>query len=360
MPVSTRTYKDAAGTTKTRVVSENGSAQDAGGVLLLDENAAVLKGRKADALSVPIALSTENVALLQALLDAQPAAGVSATAAKQDTGNTSLGNIDTKTPALGQALAAASTPVVLTAIQQSALTPPAAITGFATETTLAALNTKVPSSPAAEHTTAASPHAARLSDGAAFYKATTPSDTQPVSIATAPVLVAGEAHIGEVGGNLPSVATEFTRPADTAAYTAGDVWSDNTTTTTMQALAGAARVSGGSGYIVGARISTDKRNSTQRIRVHIFNTTGATLAADNAAYKEVYADTSKRVFYFDMPAMTTATDTTNSDMSRTVDTTLRIPYTCAATSLYFVFEALDAFTPASGQKATLTLYLDRN
>lgn len=66
-----------------------------------------------------------------------------ATGAKQDTGNTSVASIDTKTPALGQALAASSTPVVLTAAQVTTLTPPAAITGFSTETTLAALNTKV-------------------------------------------------------------------------------------------------------------------------------------------------------------------------------------------------------------------------
>src|SRR6185312_14698996 len=46
-----------------------------------------------------------------------------ATAAKQDTGNTSLASIDSKTPALGQALAAASVPVVLTAAQISTLTP---------------------------------------------------------------------------------------------------------------------------------------------------------------------------------------------------------------------------------------------
>jgi hypothetical protein len=55
-----------------------------------------------------------------------------ATSAAQTTAQTSLSSIDTKTPALGQALAAASTPVVLTAIQQAALTPPAAITGFST------------------------------------------------------------------------------------------------------------------------------------------------------------------------------------------------------------------------------------
>jgi hypothetical protein len=57
-----------------------------------------------------------------------------ATSAKQDTGNTSLANIDTKTPALGQALAAGSTPVVLTAAQVTTLTPPAAITNYANET----------------------------------------------------------------------------------------------------------------------------------------------------------------------------------------------------------------------------------
>lgn len=60
-------------------------------------------------------------------------AGTLATAAKQDTGNTSLSSIDGKTPALGQALAAASSPVVLTAAQITTLTPPAAITGFLTE-----------------------------------------------------------------------------------------------------------------------------------------------------------------------------------------------------------------------------------
>jgi hypothetical protein len=77
------------------------------------------------------------------LAETQPVSAVTlplpsgaATSAAQTTGNTSLGNLDTKTPALGQALAAASSPVVLTAAQVSTLTPPAAITGFATESTL--------------------------------------------------------------------------------------------------------------------------------------------------------------------------------------------------------------------------------
>jgi len=53
----------------------------------------------------------------------------------------STASADTKTPALGQALAAASTPVVLTAAQITTLTPVAAITGFALESTQSSGNT---------------------------------------------------------------------------------------------------------------------------------------------------------------------------------------------------------------------------
>lgn len=80
-----------------------------------------------------------------------------ATSAKQDTGNTSIASVDSKTPALGQALAAASTPVVLTAAQVTTLTPPAAITNYAAETggNLAAILAKIIVSPATEATLAA-------------------------------------------------------------------------------------------------------------------------------------------------------------------------------------------------------------
>lgn len=57
-----------------------------------------------------------------------------ATAANQATEISNLSSIDGKTPSLGQALAAASVPVVLPAAQIATLTPPAAITGFALET----------------------------------------------------------------------------------------------------------------------------------------------------------------------------------------------------------------------------------
>ncbi len=59
-------------------------------------------------------------------------ATIDTTGLATDATDTSVASIDSKTPALGQALAASSVPVVLTAAQVTTLTPPAAITGFAT------------------------------------------------------------------------------------------------------------------------------------------------------------------------------------------------------------------------------------
>lgn len=63
----------------------------------------------------------------------QGAVTVTSTTIALETGG-NLAALNVKTPALGQALAAASVPVVLTALQVTALSPPAAITGFALET----------------------------------------------------------------------------------------------------------------------------------------------------------------------------------------------------------------------------------
>lgn len=95
-------------------------------------------------------LSIDLSGRLRIVASALPLPSGAATGAKQDTGNTSLSSIDGKTPVLGQQLAAASSPVVLTAAQVSTLTPPAAITGFALETggNLASIKAKTDNIPA--------------------------------------------------------------------------------------------------------------------------------------------------------------------------------------------------------------------
>lgn len=178
-------------------------------------------------------------------------------------------------------------------------------------------------------------------------------DLRPIVVGTDGAMFAG--------GNLIRVSAEFTRPADTTGYSAGDIVSNSTSATTLLTLTNALRVAGGSGYIVRASLVTDKKSVTPRFRVHLFNASDPTVAADNANHKELYADASKRLGYFDLPAMTTATDAASSDMSRAIDNTLRHAVIASGSrNLYALLETLDAFTPASGEKFTLTLFVDCN
>jgi hypothetical protein len=63
-------------------------------------------------------------------------------------------------------------------------------TNASTETTLIDIladTNKIPNNPSKEHITADSSHAVRLTDGTTFYQATSPSDTQPISAISLPL-----------------------------------------------------------------------------------------------------------------------------------------------------------------------------
>lgn len=83
--------------------------------------------------SQPVVIASDQ-SVVPVSASSLPLPSGASTSAKQDTGNTSVASIDTKTPALGQALAAASVPVVLTAAQVTALTPLPAIVDLAPAT----------------------------------------------------------------------------------------------------------------------------------------------------------------------------------------------------------------------------------
>lgn len=143
-----------------------------------------------------------------------------ATHAKQDTGNTSVGSIDTKTPALGQALAASSSPVVLTAAQVTTLTPPAAITGFATSALQTTQDTSInallkPANTLTGVTTVSTVTSLTQMNGAAISMNTGVRDagTQRVTIATNDVVpVTGTFFqttqpVSETAATLPAATT---------------------------------------------------------------------------------------------------------------------------------------------------------
>lgn len=162
-------------------------------------------GQATMANSTPVVVSSDQSAIPISVASL-PLPATAATSAKQDTGNTSVASIDTKTPTLGQALAASSVPVVLTAAQVTTLTPPAAITGYALDATLTGgtqksiarggakgataaadiTSTSVDANTQALHTSVTNFPASQAVTGT-FFQA-----TQPVSLATnTPTLQAG-------------------------------------------------------------------------------------------------------------------------------------------------------------------------
>ena len=374
----------------------------------------VTPGQASRANSMPVALSSEDAALLDGLETALAALGTEATLAlilakliaapateaKQDTGNTSLASLVTQTDGIEGSLSSILAKIIAApsteAKQDSAIALLTTIAGYLDgvetnqgtgNTSLASLVTllttqagyldgiegllgRLPSGGAATEATLALLKAVfptTLDTNSGNKSASTlrvvlatdqPNLTSALNVSSA--AAASELHLGEVGGNLAMITTAFTRPADTTAYAANDAVGDSTSAITMQALANAARVSGGSGYITGIRINTDKKSITPRLRIHFYNTNGATLSNDNAAWQDRYADNSKYVGCWDLPAMRTGGDSTNSTNSYSEDLNIRIPYTCAATSLYYVLETLDAFTPASGQAIAVSVFVDRN
>lgn len=173
-------------------------------------------------------------------------------------------------------------------------------------------------------------------------------------------VLASENHIGEIGGKMTTVAVEFTRENNATPYTAGDVISSGSALTTPIEMPNIFRVSGGSGYVVNARITFNVKSVIPRLRLHFFSGSAITIAGDNLAYVEKYADASSRLGMIDFDAMTTGTDATNSDMSRSLNISDRLGVIGATRSLWVVVQTLDAVTLTALSKVLVTVTLDNN
>lgn len=121
---------DASGNLKVDLVSA-----DVGPLHVIVDSSALPTGASTSALQTTgntllgnIIVDLTNGTQITQITGTVPLPTGAATAANQVTGNNSLASIDGKTPALGQALAAASVPVVLTAAQLSTLTPLTSVT----------------------------------------------------------------------------------------------------------------------------------------------------------------------------------------------------------------------------------------
>lgn len=144
------------------------------------------------------------------------------------------------------------------------------------------------------------------------------------------------------------------------AYSAGDLVTNGATTAPIQFTNFFKEVDSG-GWITRIRLALNKKSISARFRLHFFLPGTITLAADNAAHKELYANEALRITSYDLGATSTAIDATNSDMSAVTDNDVRLSLRGAADSrdLQVVLQILDdAITLDAGQSITLTFTVD--
>ena len=155
------------------------------------------------------------------------------------------------------------------------------------------------------------------------------------------------------------LTASFTRPANTDAYAVNDAVSNSTSAPTIMTFANAARVNGGSGYLVKAEFCTDQAACTADFRLHLFSTT-ITPVNDNAAYLSQWVNRSVRVGHLDFLAV--SQEGTGSTSAFCLWSGAPLLYVCDAadTALYGLLETKSVFTPASGQNFSIKLGVDKN
>lgn len=185
---------------------------------------------------------------------------------------------------------------------------------------------------------------------------------QTTKSASAPVTIASDqGYAGNVGGITvtQSASSTITRPADTAAYASGDLVANSVTAGSVNNLqfTTLARISGGSGVIIGAQIQKSTASTTNAaFRLHLFNTAPTyTSAGDNSAISTVVVASGKGYLgYIDVTAMVAFSDVAwgsgAPDNSRG-----GIPYVATAQIIYGLLEVRGAYAPGNAEVFTIVV-----
>lgn len=172
-----------------------------------------------------------------------------------------------------------------------------------------------------------------------------------------PVAIASDQSAVAIKTGMGVVSQEITRPSDTAAYAANDVVGP-TGGAAVGVLADLFNENGGSGYISKVKLVTNQAANTASYRIYFYNA-APTAIADNAVSSVLYADDAKIIGYVDIA--NTAQEGSGSDAAIGLWTgQLAAKAAAADNDLYYVIITKSAFTPASAQKYTITVTLDRN
>lgn len=186
------------------------------------------------------------------------------------------------------------------------------------------------------------------------------TDFVKASEAVPVMLPTDQAPVTTKGNTITQAASStITRPADSNAYASGDLVANSVTAASVANLqfTTLARVSGGSGLIVGAKIQKSNVDVTSAaFRLHLFTVAPTyTSAGDNSPISTVVVASAKGYLgYIDITAMVAFSDVAWG--SGAPDNTRgSIPYVATAQIIYGLLEARGAYAGHSGEVFTVVL-----
>ncbi len=173
-------------------------------------------------------------------------------------------------------------------------------------------------------------------------------------------LLAGENHIGEVGGRTKVTNTSVTRPANTTAYAAGQVVA-SAGGSSIFTFSGAARINAGSGVIIGVSL-LDEANQTTKADFDLFLfSTSPTSQADQVALGTTNSDMEACIgrvqFLAGNAVIANAGAGAAGQTFYPSSLTNNIAFQAAAgsTTIYGILVARSAYTPVSAEKLFISL-----
>jgi len=147
----------------------------------------------------------------------------------------------------------------------------------------------------------------------------------------------------------------LTRPANTTAYTAGDVIGESSSGSSVITLSGAGRAKGYGGYIQAVNFTSSATPGTMPdIELWVFDAALATVA-DNAAFAPTDAEMLNHIATIPLTPADNFAGTVNSVWH--VDS-LAVPYRCVDTTAYAYIVIRDAYTPASAEVFDVKVWVD--
>lgn len=162
-----------------------------------------------------------------------------------------------------------------------------------------------------------------------------------------------------IGATVVSVTAQFSRPADTTAYTAGDVVSNSTTKTTLMAFPGLS-LAGRSATIVNALLETDNNAFPSAMTATFYTSPSVSVAVDNAAATTLWVNAPYYAGALTFNALAGGTGTNTALVIASANLGITFQPFGSDTALYALLTDGTGSTPTSGQNFRMTLTAVQN